>query len=471
MLLWLFLIPLISSLIIFAFPIASKRLAFVFSLIPLFLLIGEDSWIGADVDYLWIEPLSIHFHLSVDALSLIFLFLTAIIIPLSILVSSSVTITFPQVFYGLILLLQGLLIGFFTARDLALFTFFWEGMLIPLYFLISLWGGPQRRAAALKFLIYMIAGSALMIAAVLSLYFAASSISSRTFDIEELAAMAGALPHAVWIFAIFALAFAIKTPLFPFHGWLPDAYYEASTSSTILLSAILSKAGIYGFARIAWPLFPQQMETWSPLLLGLAIAGVLYAGLAAWMEKDFKRLIAYSSLSHVNFILAGLFVVSHIALSGALLQAFNHGITIAALFLVVDWLSIRLGSTEMNAGSGMCKYLPRLCWLTLFFVLSNVALPGTNSFIGEILILYGVVGTNIWVGALLGLSIILSVMYMLRWMQRVYFGVPSPRQEGWGDIRWRHLAIVLPLIFLILWVGLYPAPFLKFTQQAAEKAL
>lgn len=465
-LMMLFILPFIVSLLILVLPRHPKFLkvaAIALSLIPLLMLAYKNlDWIGTKVNYAWLPTLSIQFYLYVDELSLLFLFLTALIIPISIFSASSQKLSFPHVFYSFVLFLEGLLIGFFTARDLVLFTIFWEAMLIPLYFLINLWGGALKQQAALKFLIYMLAGSALMVAAVLSLYLESLGANNHgTFDLDLLARISEATPQAAWLGAIFMLAFAVKTPLFPFHAWLPDAYYQASTPATILLSAILSKAGIYGIIRISLGLFPSLLEQWSPLLLGWAIAGVLYGGLAAWMQKDYKRLIAYSSFSHVNFILAGLFVWSQTAHAGSILQALNHGVTIAALFLVAGWLQDRLGSTAINSASGLAKIMPKLCWLTLFFVLSAVALPGMNNFVGEVMILFGLFVENPWLAAVLGLTIILSVIYMLRWMQKMYFGPISPLQSDWRDISSKEIAVALPLILLVLWIGLYPQPVLN----------
>jgi NADH-quinone oxidoreductase subunit M len=474
-LMWLFLVPFLSSLVAFVNPVISpknlKRLAVVMSLLPLLILISSTftHWLGQRVIYPWLPQLSIEFHLAVDALSLLFVYLTAIIIPISLLALRRDDFPSPNVFYGFVLLLQGLLIGFFTARDLVLFTIFWEAMLFPLFFIITLWGKAKRRTAALKFLIYMIAGSALMVAAVLSLYFAAVAKGNGTFNLDALAQISSSLPYAALVGAIFFLAFSVKTPLFPFHAWLPDAYYEAPVAGTILLSALLSKAGIYGFLRIGIGLFPELMREWSPLLLGLAIAGVLYGGLAAWMQSDYKRLLAYSSFSHVNFVLAGIFIWSQIAHEGAILQAFNHGVTIAGLFLVAGWLEERIGSTSLSSYSGLAKFMPYLCWLTLLFVLSSVALPGTNNFIGELLILLGLYGKSPWLTAILGLTVILSVIYMLRWMQTVYFEQPSPFQHTWTDIKLKELAIALPLVALIFWIGIYPGPILKQLMPVAEK--
>lgn len=464
-LLWMLIIPFLAPLVIFFSSNGkhTKSIAFILSLIPFALLAYDNwNWIGSRIEYNWLPQLSIAFNLRVDGLSLIFLFLTSVIIPISILSTPRENIPNQNVFYGLILVLQGLLIGFFTAQDLALFTIFWEAMLLPLYFLINMWGGHDRHRAALKFLIYMIAGSALMVVAVLSLYFAsAAEVGTGTFDLGLLSQIAENAPYASIAAAIFMLAFAVKTPLFPFHAWLPETYYQASTSSTILLSAILSKAGIYGIARIGLGLFPAFIQHWSSVLLGLSIAGVLYGALAAWNQNDYKRLIAYSSFSHVNFILAGLFVWNQTAHTGAIVQAFNHGITIAGLFLVAGWLQERLQTTSINAAGGLAAYLTKLCWLTLFFVLSSVALPGLNGFIGELLILTGLFAYSPWLAAVLGLSIILSVIYMLRWLQKMYFGPLTIAQPIWKDITWRELAIALPLIILVLWVGLYPGPILS----------
>ena len=463
LLLFLFFIPWVSALIACFLPIRS--LVLILSLLPLLLLLGNlPNWSGASLDYAWMPSLGIHFYLKIDNLTLLFLFLTAILIPISLLAFRK-TEERPGLFYSLIFLLQGMLTGFFAARDLALFTVFWEAMLIPLYFIIAIWGGQGGREAAFKFLIYMIAGSALMLVAVFGLYFS----TVGTFDIDHLARHLFTSPSAPWLFFIFMLAFAVKTPLFPFHAWLPDAYYQAPTSGSILLAGLLSKAGIYGIARIGFELFPSYLQAWSLPLLSLAIAGVLYAGLVAWMQNDFKRLIAYSSLAHVNFILVGLFIWEEAAHAGAILQALNHGITIAALFLTAGWLQDRLGTTALGPYSGLANYLPKLCWLTLFCVLSSVALPGLNNFVGEFLILFGLFGLHPWLTAVVGLTVILSVMYMLRWMQNLYFEKPSPFQVGWVDIAAKELVIASPLVALMVWVGVYPAPLLDAIRPIVEK--
>lgn len=458
LLLTLFLTPIIAAGLVFSF-VKNKSMAIIFSLIPLGILMYAPL---APVDYPWISTLNIRFHLSVDSLSLIFLYLVNIIIPISI-AAQNTPIEQKNVFYGLILVLQGLLIGFFTSQDLVCFTFFFEAMLIPLYFLISSWGKNGHVNAAFKFIIYMAAGSCLLVAALLATYLAANS-----FDMMQLAKTAEKLPHAALIAAAFLLAFCVKTPLWPFHAWLPDAYTKAPLSATILLSAILSKAGIYGIIRVSMGLFPHLSMQWSPYLITLSIIGVLYGAFAAWGQTDFKRLIAYSSFSHVNFVLVGLFVWNQMAHSGAILQAVNHAITITGLFLVASWLEKRLGTTQFGQVSGLACYMPRLCWITFFFVMSAVALPGLNNFISEVMVLYGVFQVHILLSALLGLTVIFSILYMLRWIHSVYFETPSPYESNWLDIKAKETSLALPLIALIIWLGIYPGPVLNQVELAAN---
>lgn len=463
-LLVLFIIPFAAAILLLALPTmpakALKSIATGLSLLPLLLLITlHTQWIGAEIDSPWLSALSIHFHLKIDTLSLIFLYITSFVVPMS-LITYPASAPSPHLFYLLALSLQGLLIGLFTAADLALVTIFWEATLLPVYFIISLWGKTESGSAAMKFLIYMIAGSVMMVAAVLMLYLTSLSLhGGGTFNIEALAAIAQQSPHVSLIAAIFLLAFAVKTPLFPFHGWLPNAYCQASTAGTILLAGILSKVGIYGILRIGIPFFPTLLQEWSPVLMGFAIAGVLYGAFAAWGQSDYKRLLAYSSLSHVNFILVGLFIWNETAHIGALLQVMNHAITITALFLVAGWLEERIKTTSMEQPGGLAKYLPKLCWLTLFFVLASVALPGTNNFVGEILIFFGLFNENPWLTLLLGLSVILSVVYMLRWMKETFFGPAShfPVDKPPTDIKTIHLVIASPLIMLVLCIGIYPS--------------
>ncbi len=473
-------------LLLFAYPfvaaavtlggatIALKNLkiyAIILSLLPLILLLSDPvGWIGAEINYVWIPALSINFHLNVDALSLLFLCLSAFVVPLALTLAPKNKTAGAPFFYSLIFVLQGLLIGFFTARDLALFTIFWEAILLPLYMLIAYFGDTEGPKIALKFLIYMLAGSALMVAAVLALYFLSQN---HSFDIALLAQSAAQLPHAAWICAIFMLAFAVKIPMFPFHAWLPNTYYQAPTAATILLAALLSKAGVYGLFRISWELFNPFMVLWSPWLVSLAIVGVIYGGLAAWWQNDFKRLLAYASFSHLNFILLGLFMVDQIAHSGAILQSINHGITITALLLASSWLAQRLGTTDMQEAGGLAKIFPKLCWFTLLFILAYMALPGTNNFVGELLILFGLFEQQPLVAVIAGATTLLTVIYMLRAMQKIYFGIPASLQNhkyvaNKPDLSVLEVILAGILTMTIIALGLYPLPIVQIAEQATQ---
>lgn len=443
---WIFIIPLIgASLVPF---IKNKGFAVLISLVPFLLLLDGFGSAYDQVHFAWFPPLSIDFSLMIDPLSLVFLFLTAIIIPIALVISKP-----PH--YSLILILEALLIGFFTSRDLVFFTIFWEAMLLPLYFLINLGNKPERQSASLLFLIYMFAGSVLMVVSLIALY-----LEHGTFNMEMLNSLAENTEHAKWIFGFFALAFAVKTPLFPFHAWLPEAYDQAPTSGTILLSALLSKAGIYGFLRIGLGLFPKTLALYSFPLTALAITGALYGGFAAYKQNNFKRIFAYSSFSHVNFILAGIFIMNETAQMGAVLQAFNHGIIITGLFLVSGWLEMRLNSTSIFSAGGLAKCFPKLSCLTFIFILASIALPGTNGFVGELLILFGIFSGAPWFAALLALSVIISAIYMLSFMQTVYFQtLNQPLNKH--DIDFKNILIALPLILIIFWIGIYPSPLLN----------
>lgn len=451
-----------------------QQFAIGWSLWPLFLLIyAHKDLLGMQLLAPWLSQLGIDFYLKIDALSLPFLYLTAIVVPISLCVvrgnNNKMALSFQ--FYGLVLLLEAFLIGFFTARDLVLFVVFWEAILFPLYFIILFWGGSGRQKASLKFLIYMIAGSALMVVAVLGLYFLSTTTGKGSFNLDLLTAMSIPMHYQKMLFAIFLLAFAVKTPLFPFHAWLPSSYTQAPTTGSILLAALLSKAGIYALLRIGVELFPTPLSEWSPFLAVVATCGVLYGAMAAAVQNDFKQLIAYSSLSHVNLILVGLFIWDPMAHTGAMLQAFNHGITITALFVVAQWLEDRIGSTSIGQVSGLAKYMPQLCWISLIFVLASMSLPSTNNFIGELLIFVSLFKANALLTAVLALSVIFSAIYMLRWMQKMYFEEPMPFQSSWADIGKRELLIAFPLIFLIFWAGLYPAPLLQQIEPVANKVL
>ncbi len=455
----LILLPLGLSVVSLFFRQMGRGFLFLLGALPLLLLLtGGTSWIGERVDYPWIPALGISFALKCDSLALFFLYLAFIIQPIALLAQEKYTSTFTSLSF----LLQALVAGFFLSNDLVLFTIFWEAMLLPIFCILFAFGGPERRKTAMQFLIYMIAGSTLLVAAVLGLYLFSAE---HTFKLDILTAPAHALP----LFLIFMLAFAVKTPLFPFHGWLPQTYYEATTGGTILLSSLLSKAGIFGVLRVGVGIFPEEMQLYGFPIALIAIFGVFYAGFAAYRQTDFKKTIAYCSLSHVNFIWVGLFVWEGIARTGAVMQALNHALTIAALFLTCEWVFARTGSTAFSSAQGLVQYYPRIAWSALVFVLSAVALPGTNNFIGELLIFIGLFRQDPWLFALLLGSVILSALYMLRWMKLLFFGPAKSELAGKGDLQGSYRVLPIALAAALIIIGIYPQPVLKLAERAQKE--
>lgn len=447
------LIPFFGSFFALFFKKSAKIFSFFISLIPLYILIFMKQTILSDsVEYSWVKVLSIYFDLKVDDLSYIFLFTTCLIMPIVILAAKEKE----SFLFSLLLLFQGLLFVFFSTKDLALFTIFFEASLLPVFFIMILWGGDESKKAAIKFIVYMIAGSSFLVAAVLALYF-----SAHSFNLDVLAKTAEGIPFAPFIFAAFTCAFIVKTPMFPFHGWLSDAYTEAPLTATILLSALLSKLGIYGFFRVGLSLFPTFMEKVNPYLLPLAIFAVLYGAFAAWMSLDYKRLISYSSFSHVNFILAGLFTFNSTGHQGALLQVLNHAVTTTGLFLVASFLEEKIHSRQLFKHRGLLQMMPKLCWCSLIFVLATIALPGTNNFIGEIIILFSVFQDNYLLAACLALNVIFSAIYMLRYMELNFYGREIPKERGFTDIGNEQVFLLLPLMIIIFLIGIYPNILLK----------
>lgn len=468
-LIWLLIAPFGAALFLALLPRRLEKeitfLALASSLFPLALVL-KGELLGQSLSYEWFPGLGTHFALGVDSLSLLFLGLVVCIIPICLGLVAQKKPNYLKELMSLILVVEGMLIGFFTAKDLALFVFFWEAMLLPLYFMISIWGRAESQKTAMRFLIYMFAGSVFIIAATLSLYFTCS----LTFDMQALGPLAQKSKYAHLIFGAFMLAFAVKTPLFPFHSWLPETYCQSSSSSTILLSAVLSKAGVYGIFRIGYELFPVSYREWSFILIALAVAGTFYGALAALKEKDFKRILAYTSLSHIQFLLVGIFIASQYAFIGAWMQVVNHALTITALFVVCSLLEKRLGSTALAGAKGLAKTWPKLCWLSLFFVMSAIGLPGLNNFVGEFILFYGVFNYSYSLAALLAFSIVLGAAYLLRWVRKIYFGDSLGRIYAYRDLGIKEGLLVLPLVVLILILGIYPAPLIKHIETIVPRA-
>ncbi len=411
----------------------------------------------------WISSIGSSYFLGVDGISLPLLLLTTFLTPVAILASFSGIGGRVKAFMICMLLLEGGMIGVFLALDLVLFYVFWEGTLIPMYFLIGVWGGPRRIYATLKFVLYTMAGSVLMLLAMIALAFLHRGTTGRlTFDLLEL--IGGPIPYGaqLWLFAAFALAFAIKVPMFPFHTWLPDAHVEAPTAGSVLLAGVLLKMGTYGFLRFALPLFPLAAAALSPLISVLAVIGILYGALVSMVQDDLKRLVAYSSVSHLGFVMLGIFAMNLQAVEGSILQMVNHGLSTGALFLLVGMIYERRHTRLIEEFGGLSRVVPRFALCFLVVTLSSIGLPGLNGFVGEFLILVGTFRVHKGFAVLATIGIILAAAYMLWMWQRVMWGESRrPENLGLGDLGRREMAILVPIILLILWIGLNPNPLLR----------
>jgi NADH-quinone oxidoreductase subunit M len=420
----------------------------------------------------WVPQLGISYHLGIDGISLPLVMLTVLMIPLALLSSwSGVTERVKEFTISMLLLETGLL-GTFLSMDLVLFYVFWEAVLVPMYFLIGLWGGPRRSYAAIKFILYTMAGSALMLVAIVVLYLqGGAQLGIRTFDLLRLREVQVPLPLEAWLFGAFALAFAIKVPVWPLHTWLPDAHVEAPTAGSVILAAVLLKMGTYGFLRFLLPLFPQATSQFAPVFSVLALIGIIYGGIVSWAQRDVKRLVAMSSVSHLGFVTLGAFALTVEGLQGSLLQMVNHGISTGGLFLVVGILYDRTHSRLLDDYGGVAALMPRFAAVALIIVLSSMALPGTNGFIGELLILLGTFRRVPAYAAVAAGGVILSAIYLLWMYQRVMHGPVRVKTPAvMVEITRRELVTLAPLIILIFAIGLYPN-FLLSRSEASVRAL
>ncbi|MCL5278008.1 MAG: NADH-quinone oxidoreductase subunit M [Deltaproteobacteria bacterium] len=420
--------------------------------------------------YTWIPAYNIDYHLGVDGLSLLLILLTTFLTPLVLLGSWTYIKKQEKDYYLWFLALETGMVGVFASLDLVLFYVFWEAMLVPMYIIIGVWGGPRRIYAAVKFFIYTMFGSLLMLIAILYLYFAhGSQTGAYTFDLLKL--YGTYLPAGVqaWLFAAFALSFAIKVPLFPFHTWLPDAHVEAPTGGSVILAGVLLKMGTYGYMRFAMPLFPHAANAFLPYIAVLAIIGIIYGALVAMMQPDIKKLVAYSSVSHLGFVILGLMTLNMEGVDGSVLQMINHGLSTGALFMLVGMLYERRHTRELSEFGGIAKTMPVFATIFMIVTLSSIGLPGLNGFVGEFLILIGAFFARPVYAVFAGTGVILGAVYMLRTYQKVFWGrITNKANEDLKDLSPREIIVMVPVLIMIVWIGVYPKPFLSIMQNASR---
>ena len=432
----------------------------------------------------WIKTLGANYHVGIDGISLLLILLTTLLGPLAVLSSWSAIENRVKEYYVFMLMLQAGMLGVFISLDFFLFYVFWEVMLVPMYFLIGVWGGPRKLYAAIKFFLYTLVGSVLLLLGILALYFMYPQIAAQhpeiaaqfgpgsTFDVLAFHAIAPYLPFnfQYWIFLAFFVGFAIKVPMFPFHTWLPDAHVEAPTAGSVILAGVLLKMGTYGFLRFSLPILPEGTKHFVPMMITLAIIGIVYGALVAMMQPDMKKLVAYSSVSHMGFVMLGMFALNPIGLNGSIIQQINHGISTGALFLIVGMIYERRHTREISQFGGISNVMPVFAIVFLIMTMSSIGLPLLNGFIGEFAIVMGALKENLWWAVFAGSGIVLGAAYMLWLYQRTMLGkVENPANEKLLDLNARELATIIPLIIVAFWIGLYPAPFFAVIDKPVNK--
>jgi NADH-quinone oxidoreductase subunit M len=470
---------------------ASRWIALVFSTatfaLSLLLLTGggytDSAAFRFEQNLPWIGAIGARYHVGVDGISLWLVILTTLLVPISIVSSWHAVEKRPLAFYSFILLLESAMLGVFVSLDLLVFYLFFEASLVPMFFLIGVWGGERRIYAAAKFFIFTAVGSLLMLVGIIALYYIHKNQAGfGTFDYTTLLAslrsnqMALGPDAQFWLFLAFAIAFAIKVPLFPFHTWLPDAHTEAPTAGSVILAGVLLKMGTYGLMRFNLALFPDASRDFAPVLIVLAVIGIIYGALVAMVQPDVKRLVAYSSVSHMGFVVLGLFSFTEQGMQGSLYQMLNHGVSTGALFLLVGMIYERRHTRMISEFGGLAKPMPWFATLFVFASLSSVGLPILNGFIGEFLIMLGMwtspalSQTGARVATMLAATgVIWAAVYMLWMLQRVLFGrVTNEKNRNLTDLNWRELGLLLPLLALMIYMGVYPRPFLNRSRAAVE---
>src|SRR5437588_1601342 len=418
----------------------------------------------------WIPSVGAEYFLGVDGLSVLLILLTTMMGSIAVLSSWTAITDRVKEFYIFLLVLQTGMLGAFMSLDFLLFFLFWEVMLVPMYFLIGIWGSDRRLYSAIKFFLYTLVGSVVMLLGILALYFYNERLTGAgTFDITRLQQLNVPYNLQWWVFLAFFLGFAVKVPMFPFHTWLPDAHTDAPTAGSVILAAVLLKMGTYGFLRFSLPILPDASRHFVPLIVTLCIIGIVYGALVALAQKDWKRLVAYSSVSHMAMVMLGMLALTPVVITGSIVQQLNHGISTGALFLIVGIVYERRHTREISEYGGLSKVMPVFAAVFLIMTMSSIGLPTLNGFIGEFLILQGVfVASKVW-AAFAASGVVLGAAYMLYLYQRTMFGkVENPKNERLPDLSLRELATFAPLIALAVWIGLYPSPFLRRLETSVQ---
>lgn len=431
------------------------------------------------LDKPWIESFGIHFNIGLDGLSAVLVLLTTLLSFISVYCSYTAITEREKEYYAFLLLLETGMLGVFGALDLFLFYVFWEVMLVPMYFLIGIWGGERKLYAAIKFFLYTLFGSVLLLIGILLIYFHYKGVNAGvgTFSLVELmrspvsaqGEFLWGLSQQWWVFLLFFVGFAIKVPMFPFHTWLPDAHVEAPTAGSVILAGVLLKMGTYAFIRFSLPLLPEASVIWAPYMVYLSLIGIIYGALVSLMQKDMKKLIAYSSVSHMGFVTAGIFALNHDGIAGSIIQQLNHGLSTGALFLIVGLIYERRHTKKIAEFGGLSQPMPIYATLFLIATLSSIGMPGLNGFIGEFTILVGVFQISKTWAVLASLGIILGAAYMLWLYQRVMFGpCDKPENQRVWDLNGREILTLVPLVILMFWIGLYPGPTFKMIEGSVQ---
>jgi NADH-quinone oxidoreductase subunit M len=457
-----------------ALGMVASIVAFVFSLGPALAFDPAAPGFQLVTNIPWIDKYAIAFHVGIDGMALLLVLLTTLLFPISLAASWKSVTTQTRLFVAMMLFLETGILGVFCSLDLVLFYLFWEAMLIPMYFIIGIWGGKNRIYAAVKFFLFTMAGSLLMLVAIVWLgYQAAGGEGLFVTDLTILREVAPELPETVqlWLFLAFTLSFAIKVPVFPLHTWLPDAHVEAPTAGSVILAGVLLKLGTFGLLRYSVPLFPEAAVAAAPWMAGLAVIGIVYGALVSMVQTDMKKLVAYSSVSHLGFVVLGIFGLTEEAVQGSIIQMVNHGLSTGALFLMVGMVYDRRHTREIAEFGGLAKPMPVYAVLLMIVSLSSAGLPGLNGFVGEFLILAGSYNSP-YIGPVFTIvaasGVILAAVYLLWMYQRVVLGeTGNPLNRELKDVDGREKWLLAPLLILIVWIGVYPSTFLSITGGSA----